>query len=665
MTMPFDDEPYSKWSLEYWQATVVFFWKDWRASRPRGFWYLLGVCVTVALLFIVLFIVPKAMRESTRQAYERRWIAAEKEEKWAEADIWLQRMVALGDSRPSVKYAQAMIAEKQGRQAHAEMIMRQIAAGNDFPPAHAWLAARTLDADATPEEVKQAIVHLQAAIQINNEDEKLHLALADAFRRNGQLKDAANQILFLTKKRAEFHLPLAKIYAEIGESGGVKEHAALAEKYLKDKSQQNPDKEEFVEAVIDAMILQGKWQEANDYGSRRVVNEERAGNLKSRIHTAASEALMKSPSTQLEAVRHLYQALEANPKNRTALLRLARLAPQIVQISPPDVEPIRKWLTLAQEAAQEDLELTTLLGMLHMQPGGDLEKAEKLLAKASEKQPILLLDVAHIQERLNKLEARDATLKSAIDQLRADSTSVNEANSFALSEALSRVGQFKEAEEILSGAMAKTPSPLLKAGLSQIYFRQAELQKDDIAARIQFLIDAIRVSKSHVPSEAALAEIATHKPEAREQVVASAADLITTGKANRGGHMVLGVIAARENNWNEAVFHFEQSLSQEPHDPALQNNLAWALAKRNGPGDAKRSLELAELAVSRAPQNPDLRETRGQAWLINRQWSQAISDFEFTLTAFPERKNLHLMLADAYRGLGNYTLADKHTELAR
>lgn len=665
MTMPFDDEPYSKWSLEYWQAAIVFFWKDWRASRPGGFWYLLGTCITIALLFIVLIIIPKAMRESTRQAYERRWVAAEKDEKWDQADIWVQRMIALGDSRPAIRYAQAMIAEKLGRTAHAEAIVRQIAAGNDFPPAHAWLASRTLDADATPEEVKQAIVHLKAAIQINSEDEKLHLSLADAYRRSGQLKEAANEIYFLTRKHPEYYLPLAKIYAEIGESAGAKEYAALAEKFLKDKSQRNPDKEELVEPVIDSLLLQAKWQEAQDYASRRIVDEERARKLKSRIHTAASDALMKDPATQLEAVRHLYKALEANPKNRVALLKLARLAPQIIQISPPDVEPIRKWLTLAQESAPDDVELAALLGMLHMQPGGDLEKAEKLLEKASTQQSILLLDVAQIQERLKKLEARDATLKKAIERLSSNADGKSEAQTFALSEALARIGQFKDAEKVLTDALAKNTSPLLRSALSQLYSRQAELKTDDLSAKVRLHLEAIKASRTHIPSEAALADLVSSKPELREQVVSGAAELISTGKANRGGHMLLGVIASRENNWNESIFHFEQALSQEPGDPALQNNLAWALAKRNGPGDAKRSLELAELAVSRAPLNADLRETRGQAWLVNRQWSHAISDFEFSLNAFPERKALHLLLADAYRGLGNNTLAEKHAELAK
>jgi tetratricopeptide (TPR) repeat protein len=502
-------------------------------------------------------------------------------------------------------------------------------------------------------------------VQLNGDDEKLRVGLADAYTRAGRLKDAANQLLSVAKKRPQYNLHLARLYAEMGDAAGAKERAALAEKYFVDKSLENPENPDLVEPVADAMMLQGKWEEALRYVSRRITDESRSRNLRSRIHTVASDALMKDPATQIEAVRHLYRALEAAPINRVALLKLARLAPQIIQISPRDAEPIRHWLTQAYESTPDDLELTALLGLLHMQPGGDLQQAETCLAKAAEKEPILLLDLAQVQERLQKPDASTATLQLAVEKLRAK-TEPNEATYFALSEALSRLGNFPEAEKLLVEATEKFPSPLLRTGLSQIYYREAETQKqEDLSARIGYLISAVRVSQGHPPSEAKLAEIALASPEGKAGVTDAANELVTTGKAIRGGHMVLGVVAAKENRWNDAVFHFEQAVSQAGDDAALLNNLAWALAKRNAPGDAKRSLELAEMAVQRAPQNPDIRETRGLAWLVNRQWNRAISDLEFALASFPDRKHLHLLLADAYRGAGNISMAEKHAQLAQ
>jgi tetratricopeptide (TPR) repeat protein len=214
MTMPFDDEPYSKWSITYWTASVVFFWKDWWGSRRGGMWYFIGVCAAVGVLLVLFFIVPKAMHESTRRAYERRWIQAQNQEKWTEADLWLRRLLAMGDKRPVVRYQHALVVEKLGRTALAEAKMRELAAERDFPAALAWLAARSLDANATPEKIQNAIQHLEAAVQLNGDDEKLRVGLADAYTRAGRLKDAANQLLSVAKKRPQYNLHLARLYAE-------------------------------------------------------------------------------------------------------------------------------------------------------------------------------------------------------------------------------------------------------------------------------------------------------------------------------------------------------------------------------------------------------------------------------------------------------------------
>lgn len=662
--MPFDDEPLSRWSIQYWIIAARFFWKDWISSRPRGAWYLIGVVTTVVILFVVLILIPKALRESTRQAYERRWITAEKDEKWAEADLWLQKVISMGDKRPSTRYHLALVSEKLGRKAQTAAIMRSIADEHAFPPAHAWLAAQSLDGDATTEEVKQAIVHLEAAVALNADDERLHLALADAYKRIGELKKSANQLWAVAKRNHAYDLALARLYAEMGDAKGAREHATLAEKYLTERAIKDPENLGVIESTADALILQGKWQEALAHVERRVVDPERAKVLQSRIHYVASQELMKSPSTQLEGVKSLYKALEASPKNRLALLKLARLAPQIVQISPRDAEPIRKWLTLAHEAEPDNRELISLLGMLHMQPGGNLEEAEKLVRLASEHEPILLLDLAQIQERRSQTDARNETLRNAV-KLLAAIPKPTDTQSFALAEAQARLGEFEPAKKVLQQALQSSQSALLKTALSQIYFRQAESTKDSPEDRIELFVDSIAVTGGHSPAESALGALAMESPELRQRVVDKANELISNAKAIRGGHMVLGVIAARENQWGDSVFHFEQALNQTPDDAALQNNLAWALAKRNSQGDAKRSLEYAERAVAKAPVNPDLRETRGLAWLVNRQWSPAISDFEFTLSAYPDRKHLHLLLAEAYRGLGKAQLAEKHAELGK
>lgn len=661
------EERSSSWfSLDYWVSAADFFCRDWWNSRPGGLWAV-GLTSLVAVgLLAVLVVIPRAMEGRIRQSYERRWAAAEKAEEWDVAELWLQRLINLGDSRPALRYQLGMIAERTGRGAQAEAIVRAVATESNFVPALAWLAAKSLDENATKDQIDKAIFYLRDALRLNGNDVNLRAALADALVRSGtdvSLKEATIQLLTVADKLPEYNLQLARTYAELKELDAAREYAAIAERYFQDKLLKAPEETVVVNSVCDAMLLQGKWEKALEFVSLRVIDEAQARELKSRIHTVASDELIKKQETAIEAIRHLYQALEESPTNRFALTRLARLAPSIVRINRDEIEPIRKWMAMAYEASPDDLELIMLMGMLYMQPGPgrDLDKAEELFAKAAKVEPLVLIDLAQIQAQLGKEERRVETLREAVARF---SDKSDDTTKFALSQALTMLGRYEEAEKTLLDAIAVKPTAMLRQSLSQVYFRQAEKQNDDPNAKIRLLFNAVKTSEGHNPSEAMLAELAGSNAELKQTIQKEATDLVASGESIRGGHMILGVIAARENKWEEGGFHFEQALSQAPNDPLLQNNVAWALASRNGPGDAKRSLELAEKAVQQFPLNADIRATRGLALLINRQWARAISDFEFALKFYPERKHFHRHLATAYGALGQKEIAERHSELA-
>lgn len=659
------EERSSSWlTLDYWISAADFFCRDWWNSRPGGVWAVGLISLFAVGLLAILVVVPRGMEGRIRQAYERRWTAAEKAEEWDIAELWLQRLINLGDSRPELRYQLGMIAERRGQSAQAEAIVRAVAAESNFVPALAWLAAKSLDDNATKEKIDQAIFYLKDALRLNSSDVNLRLALADALVRVGtevSLKEATIQLLTVADKQPKYNLQLARAYVELKELDAAREYAAIAEQYFRDQLLKSPEETAVVDSVCDAMLLQGKWEKALEFVSLRVTDEARSRELKSRIHTVASDELIKKQETAIEAIRHLYQALDENPGNRFALTRLARLAPSIVRISPGDIEPIRKWMSMAHEANPDDIELMLLMGMLHLQPNGKIELAEELFAKASKSEPYILVDLARIQAQLGKKEQSEATLREAVARLGEKD---DDSAKLAVSQALMMLGRFEEARKILLDSIATKPSPILKQSLAQVYFQQAEKQKEDPSSKIPLLIDAVKAAEGHIPSEAMLAELASSSAELKQAILNAAAELIASGNSIRGGHMILGVIAAKENNWEQGGFHFEQALSQSPNDPMLQNNLAWALANRNAPGDAKRSLELAEKAAQQYPLSPEIRETRGLALLANRQWARAISDFEFALNAFPDRKNLHRHLATAYGALGQKEISERHSQLA-
>lgn len=94
--------------------------------------------------------------------------------------------------------------------------------------------------------------------------------------------------------------------------------------------------------------------------------------------------------------------------------------------------------------------------------------------------------------------------------------------------------------------------------------------------------------------------------------------------------------------------------------------LAWlhlaALELDFGRGPEARVL--AEKALKVLPESPSALSLRGQAALLDDRPRDAISDFEMALAQVPEANRLHVLLANAYRKLGDLEATKKHLALA-
>ena len=61
----------------------------------------------------------------------------------------------------------------------------------------------------------------------------------------------------------------------------------------------------------------------------------------------------------------------------------------------------------------------------------------------------------------------------------------------------------------------------------------------------------------------------------------------------------------RQQNWAGAVQQYRIILEQQPNNPAVMNNLAWAMGKAKDP----KALEIAEKANTLAPNQPVVMDT--------------------------------------------------------
>ncbi len=195
----------------------------------------------------------------------------------------------------------------------------------------------------------------------------------------------------------------------------------------------------------------------------------------------------------------------------------------------------------------------------------------------------------------------------------------------ALSRALERAGQLKEAEATLVRAVGKTGTPEAVEALGGHYSRQGRH-----AEAVAVLSGALARTPSEESLRFALAQAHERQGEwkrALEQVrLVLAADAKHATALNYLGYTQ----AQHGGDLDEAERLVRRALDLKPGSAAFLDSLGFVLLKR---GDAPRALELLERAVQAGPEDPTLLEHLGEA-------SLALGDRARALEAFRRAKAL-------------------------
>jgi uncharacterized protein HemY len=101
----------------------------------------------------------------------------------------------------------------------------------------------------------------------------------------------------------------------------------------------------------------------------------------------------------------------------------------------------------------------------------------------------------------------------------------------------------------------------------------------------------------------------------------------------------------------------------DPNLSVVANNLAWLLAHADNP-DLPRALKLIELALTKHPDEPTFRDTRGKIYMKQKRWQEALTDLQFVLARMPEFPGLRASLAELYDRLGDAEVAAEHRRIA-
>ena len=140
--------------------------------------------------------------------------------------------------------------------------------------------------------------------------------------------------------------------------------------------------------------------------------------------------------------------------------------------------------------------------------------------------------------------------------------------------------------------------------------------------------------------------------------------ILTEGKATAILHFTLGIDAWQHGQPEEARKHFTLAYDTASQLPYVANNMAMILTVGDKP-DLPRALAIIQSALTKFPNNPNFRETRGEILVQLGRAQEAIADLEFALPLLASKRGTHKALAEAYRSLGLRDLATEHERRAK
>jgi len=100
-------------------------------------------------------------------------------------------------------------------------------------------------------------------------------------------------------------------------------------------------------------------------------------------------------------------------------------------------------------------------------------------------------------------------------------------------------------------------------------------------------------------------------------------------------YAAFGSLYDTEGKYDIAVKYYENSLSTDPENMTVLNNLAYIYSERF-PERIDRAIELAQKAVSLSPDNPDIIDTLGWAYFRKNRFDQAIRFLDQSLALRPD-----------------------------
>jgi tetratricopeptide (TPR) repeat protein len=377
---------------------------------------------------------------------------------------------------------------------------------------------------------------------------------------------------------------------------------------------------------------------------------------------------------------------EIAPANHTGF-RPAHLwrAQQILskELSEADQNEVRHHLQSALGEEADEVWIRTSLAKICIKQK-DYRTALGQLIQVVERQPELNILLGEVHEKLDNKDSFTAAMRNAVEhfltQLQRDPNNTNTRVTLAM--IYYKLNDLELAlQTIADGLELENPDPALRGHLSKLLvarFDQVTQQQAEgsggVVTQLSLLQQAIEMNSANPMVVMRLRSLMENNDaEARIAATEILNRMLAAGQSAGTVHFILGTHAVNSGDTQSAKLHFERSYEEfgsqgdHPEVPSLLNNLAWIMMQEDK--DLNNAVELVSQGISLLEDEDRrlamMRETRGQLLMRTGEWKLAISDLEFVLPRLQTgQTEIHKLLAEAYRNLGQTAIAAEHERMA-
>ncbi len=578
--------------------------------------------------------------------YADRLHAALVAEEYAVAQLCGERLMGLDPRREVYAYSLATAYAGLGDILRAEALMHRLAPADaeGYPPAQLWIVERRLRAGPpfSPDDLRGLEARLIRLRDVPDYGADAARVSADLYFRTGRAAMVLGEptLLAAAERTPSLRLPLTEARAPTTAPAVTKAVGEELVAEFRRRLQTRPDDVESRLHLARSELLAGRFGAA-----RAVLQEGLALQDDRRLGTSLA-------AIDLELFRlAMRQGAPSGVRRDLARKALDSLDAHAAAGDASTLERARLLAALGEfDQARE-----AYRGVLAVYPVAHVELAESYAARGQ-------ADDAsrEYREVLRWYAAADPRQRREMPQARV-----------AGPLAAVRLGEFAQAVEWLrSQASDGGPdAPLMKVLLAQACASWSDvLGKSSGAAigeqRLTLLAEALEAAPFDPAVLQRLLDLAATDdavgPKARDRFHR----MIVEGRAPASAYLLAGTDALGRGARDEGLRYLEQAFRLNPDSYAALNNLAWGLASGDKP-DLPRALTLIDEARRKAPNDLNVRDTRGRILAKLKRWPEALAELEAAAPLLRGHAEYHRATAEVYDAMNLHDLARQARDAAR